>query len=797
MKKGLKAIIFVFLLFAYLINIISAGVYFTNIQPIYNLGDMIDADITVSPEGEGPLKLTLTCDNTTLEVYKGAPPEKIQLPLTSLWMNGMTGECYFTGDYLNEKKESVRFRISKKLELTVLTNSIYSKAGGTITISGNARKLNNEPINGEVEISMPQITADKLYGPVNNGEFSVSYTLAKDISSGDYRIDIIAYEKTLNEKTSEGMEILNLNVFQSASSLDIALDNPRIDPGNIISFKPILSDQSGKTMDSEVSIIINDPNKNRIYEKLGRTSETQEYKTKTNMSSGYYTIEISTGDLIKIKDFYINEKALVNFEIRNDTLIVTNTGNIIYNKSIQIDISGKSFIRKIDNLAPGESKEFFLSGVDGLYDISVKDDSSELSENSIPLTGNAIAVSDVKKGFSAIANTPIIWIILLIVLGAVILFLFRDILKKRSVAYPTERKIFNIENKGSRVITIDAPRPERNEKIKSSLVPKIEREIGDKKLSPIIKKQSVNPYGPYNPPKDKKNDSASFLKNTQESQHIKEFQDSRHQQNKEKQEATNFSIANAARYSVPEKQAVSNRLVPPVVLIQGEKREKYPSVAEQSLVMDGHKSRASIIALKIKNEISKFAKENLEKALVHAYNKKGAVYESGNYTFIIFSPLITKTFKNEIEAIKASESIVSALNEHNKKFNDKIIFGIGINTGDIINKVENKKLKFTSLGGLTVAAKKLADNSNDGIILMTKEVYEKTMAEVKAEKKEIQGLAAYELKKVADYDKNKKFINDFLKRENNIKNNNFARQSVMPQKDSASNTSEYNPLAGL
>ena len=47
------------------------------------------------------------------------------------------------------------------------------------------------------------------------------------------------------------------------------------------------------------------------------------------------------------------------------------------------------------------------------------------------------------------------------------------------------------------------------------------------------------------------------------------------------------------------------------------------------------------------------------------------------------------------------------------------------------------------------------------------------MTEVKADKKEINGTEVYVVKKVADYDKNKKFINDFLRREGEIKSKNM------------------------
>jgi hypothetical protein len=711
----------------------------------------------------------LTCDSNSLEVYKGAPPEMIQLPLTSLWMKGLTGECYFTAEYLGDKKNSTIFKISKKLVLSLSTSSFFSNPGETITIKGNVNKLNGLPINGEVSVNIPEISESKIYGPIINGGFSVDYIIPFDVSQGDYRIDILAFEKSGEEKTSEGMEMADLTIFQQAKDIDIAIDKPRIDPGESLNIKPILLDQSGKKIETEISLIIKDPDSNSIFEKLSAIDETIEFKTESDFMAGYYNIEVTDGKLSKTKDFYINEKALVKFEIRNNTVIITNIGNIPYNKSVQIDVSGKTFIRKLDNLMPGETKEFYLTGENDNYDVLIKDDSTELSQGNIPLTGKAISVSDTSKSFTALANTPIIVILIIILLGAAILFLFRDILKKKSVAYPKQVK--NNFNNKNRVINLsDDARIKANKQEKEKIrtyVPESKSDVGDKSLTPLFKYDSKT-----NPRYDSKRDFSTPARNVQ--------------------------ITNLQSNPTPlEKKEVQNGPFPPVVLIKGEQKKNITSVAEQGLVMNGHKNKASLIVIKLKEGISKFARENLEKSLEHAYSKKAAVYENGNYVFIIFSPLVTRTFKNDMEAIKTAEKIVISLNEFNRKFSDKIIYGIGINSGEIINKIENKKLKFTSLGNLTVTGKKLADNAGSGQILLSKEVYQSTMAEVKAEKKLIAGIEVYELKKVADYDKNKKFISDFIKRERNTIDNNNDKKNLMQQKPSYSNNNSKSPLSGL
>jgi len=189
-----------------------------------------------------------------------------------------------------------------------------------------------------------------------------------------------------------------------------------------------------------------------------------------------------------------------------------------------------------------------------------------------------------------------------------------------------------------------------------------------------------------------------------------------------------------------------------------------PSQANQVLVLKGHKSNAAILVLKIKNKIGKHEKESLEKAIEHVYNKKGAVYEQGDFIFIVFSPLMTKTTKNEVEAAKVAQKIINVLKEHNRKFKNKIDFGIGINSGEIINKIEDGKLKFTALGNFVVIAKRLASNS-DRQVLVTKNSYEKGISEIKAEKIKLSEGEVYEVRRVVDSENNKKFIKGFLDRQ--------------------------------
>jgi hypothetical protein len=333
-----------------------------------------------------------------------------------------------------------------------------------------------------------------------------------------------------------------------------------------------------------------------------------------------------------IKKFYINEKALVSFELRNNTVIVTNIGNVRYNRDIQIELNGKPFVKKVD-LDVGESQEFRLTGPAGDYDVKIGDGETEVVANSVPLTGHTIDVEELEnKGSGLGVSSTFVWVFVIVILGIGVFFFFKNLMKKKSFAYPLP-KLSNLRiRKTPKVVRLDAQG-------------RIVRENDGMKKPEKIQKAPLVP----------------------------------------------------------------------------------PSQAEQVLVLKGQRNPAVVIAIKIKNKISDTAKQSLESAIEHVYDKRGAVYEQGDYIFIMLSPLMTRTYKNEIEAAKIAEKIVLGLKEHNKKFKDKIEFGIGISTGNVINKIEDKRFKFTALGNFITSAKRLADSSNEQILSRKKRVKKASM----------------------------------------------------------------------
>ncbi len=192
------------------------------------------------------------------------------------------------------------------------------------------------------------------------------------------------------------------------------------------------------------------------------------------------------------------------------------------------------------------------------------------------------------------------------------------------------------------------------------------------------------------------------------------------------------------------------------------------SEAESCLVLKGEKHNSAVLVLKVENlnDLNENAKRQLAELLGMARAKKGMVELTGKYMTIIFSPLITKTYKNEITAAKVGQEILKKLEDYNKKSGEKIKFGIGINSGDLISSVKDGKLQYTSVSGAVLLAKKIADSGEGkGKLLVSQDLRKKIMRDLKVDKSgKIGNSEIYSVVKITDREANQEKLKDILKR---------------------------------
>lgn len=176
-----------------------------------------------------------------------------------------------------------------------------------------------------------------------------------------------------------------------------------------------------------------------------------------------------------------------------------------------------------------------------------------------------------------------------------------------------------------------------------------------------------------------------------------------------------------------------------------------------------------MITLKIKNMPSlKNSKEGgaheiLEKIKQIAEDQKAATYENEDSIFFIFAPVRTKTFKNELAALRIAQRIKEALTEQNKLFKQKIDFGISLNSGEIIAKQEPECFKFMGMGNLMMQSKRTAAVAENDI-LMTEKITEKLRTSVKTEKLRKENMDVYSIKEIKNPEEHQKFLKGFMRR---------------------------------
>ncbi len=191
--------------------------------------------------------------------------------------------------------------------------------------------------------------------------------------------------------------------------------------------------------------------------------------------------------------------------------------------------------------------------------------------------------------------------------------------------------------------------------------------------------------------------------------------------------------------------------------------KKDAKTAEHSLVLQGKKYETPVICLKIKNQLEGSSKLNLENILKVVYDNKGTIYRTGEYIIPVFSPLTTSTFKNHIPAVKTAMEIQKKLQEHNKKFKDKIEYGISVHSGELVSQKHENKLKFTGVGNTIPTAKRISDISEKELLL-SKQIHEKTVAQVKTAPIKKGEMQLFTVKNIINREENKAYIQDFLKR---------------------------------
>ncbi|MBI2004477.1 hypothetical protein HYS72_03370 [Candidatus Pacearchaeota archaeon] len=437
-----KRAIFLLIFAIFLISFASAEIIIHD-QPnsVYNLGDTLTISATVKSlvSATDVLYMDLICEGQSINFYKngislssgGEKKVEASLIFTKNLIGEIKGKCKVKGTFKGDYVLTNEFSVSDKITIIPESNNTIFTPGVPALIKGSALNENGDPANGFIDLKVVEGESSLLskHDTINNGFFSINVIFPEDIKAGRYLLELSAYEEEpgeiVNEKTNLGFTAYNIDVTQVPTSLELILDKEVV-PGTNAKIKTILHDQTGKNIDAAAKITIKDDEKKIIEQTEKATDNYLEIPIKYNQKSSVWEVSAEFNGLTAESTFFIQEKKDVNVSLVNNTLIITNVGNVPYDAPLTIKI-GEQEVFVDTNLKVDESKKYSLTAPDGEYQISVLEEGGDVYTLSSFLTGRVIGAKEKRgiRGFFSFA-----WIFIILILGYAAYMFFKKQHKK-------------------------------------------------------------------------------------------------------------------------------------------------------------------------------------------------------------------------------------------------------------------------------------------------------------------------------------------------------------------------------
>jgi hypothetical protein len=361
----------------------------------YSLGDelKISLDAVEQYGTEGIVSLILSCDSYEIPFF--ATSVKLNanelktfniepLKLTSGGTCKIKAELRKVNELI-DSSETSSFEISSDINITMQINKRYFLPGEKLEIIGSAKKANGMHFTG-----LGKINFDGTEHIINiNEKFSFGMALDPGIKSGAHSLMIIINDSYGNLGSMQDEIVVQV----VPTSIDINLEKERFIPGDILLAKVMLYDQAKDEINDSISVTLYNPWGTGMQTKMVNEDDFN-FEFKDDAMPGNWWVYAFSNGIKERKFFYVEEFERIDSSIANNTLKIKNTGNVAYQKPIEILFSSES---RTDsqiinlNIPVGKEDSFKLNAPDGDYNITIKGNNIEKSFRAI-LTGKAVSV---------------------------------------------------------------------------------------------------------------------------------------------------------------------------------------------------------------------------------------------------------------------------------------------------------------------------------------------------------------------------------------------------------------------
>ncbi len=373
----------------------STILFYSEPDETYNIGEPIFVNFSIEKDFSISdfVETFLICGNEKFIVSKNylevKQDEKSYFPIE--FPAPISGDCNFSVSFDDEEAHTNKFEISNNIDIDYQLNDISFFPGDEISINGNAEKENGGSFEGLITVSINDLFEKSFES--SEGDFSFNFSLPNDIPSGNYNLEISAFEKNWKDDVlNSGEKSIKIKIIPKPTGIFIDSDESVSPPINF-SFRVSLLDQSEKLIDNDTILLkIFDPVNNLEFEKNIVSGEYTNYFFGDNSSKGEWRINAYYGNIFVSKSIFVDANKAVEVSVGNNKLLIKNSGNILYDGIVGFNISNGSFHEDVFvnvNIPVGETYEYDLNFV-GIYNISFEGGESF---SNVPLTGASIFTS--------------------------------------------------------------------------------------------------------------------------------------------------------------------------------------------------------------------------------------------------------------------------------------------------------------------------------------------------------------------------------------------------------------------
>ena len=376
----------------------------------YKIGELIDISATVNTDYDEQafVSATIDCPNDQLNFFK--------IPFTSNFIDipaiivdeNFVGECEIqialvnSEDTIIEQINSDPIQITNKLELEFSIDKEAYNPGEKILLEGTLESDTELT----VKLTDSGDTIKEYSETIINSQFSIIIDLEKNLRAGEKSIQIIA-EDDLGNNVEDSISI---SINQIPSSIELSVDQAKLDPKESASFKALVKDQTENLMISTITYRVYDPEEN-IIESL--TSNERILLELSGFSPGEYLVKASFKDLENTGKFAVKEVKEIDLVLEENIITISNIGNVRYIEDFTFEAKIEETVYQIPISLDLNINEKMLVDLkseipSGTYDLKAVTKQGTIEPGSIEIVSNRPAIKKLSQGLAQVTGSAII-----------------------------------------------------------------------------------------------------------------------------------------------------------------------------------------------------------------------------------------------------------------------------------------------------------------------------------------------------------------------------------------------------